>query len=106
MPANPDAGPGGEAAQLRLDMLLWRLRFVRSRSLAQKLVAGQHIRVNGVRAVKPHHPVRAGDTLTFPLGPHVHVVTIVHIPVRRGPASEARACYAGLRDASAAPPQA
>jgi len=44
--------------------------------------------------------VKPGDVLTFPQGPHIRVIKIVGIGVRRGPAPEAQALYEDL-----APPE-
>ena len=40
--------------------------------------------------------VRVGNVLTFPLGPHIRVIEIVALGVRRGPAAEARTLYRDL----------
>jgi len=56
-------------------------------------VRGGHARLNGQR-VKPAHAVKVGDVLHLEL-PRMpeREVTIVAIPVRRGPAVEAAAAY-------------
>lgn len=80
-------------ASLRIDKLLWHLRLSKSRSLAQVLVAQGHIRLNGRRVEKPSAEVKVGDALTIPRGDAVLAIRVVAIPPRRGPASEAQACY-------------
>jgi ribosome-associated heat shock protein Hsp15 len=40
--------------------------------------------------------VAIGDTITLPLPGGVRVIEIVALPARRGPASEAQACYRAL----------
>ena len=80
-------------ASLRIDKLLWHLRLSKSRSLAQVLVAEGHIRLNGRRVEKPSAEVKVGDALTIPRGDVVLAIRVVAIPPRRGPASEAQACY-------------
>lgn len=92
--ASSGAGDGG--ATLRLDKWLWFARFVKSRSLATKLVATGNMRVNGAPTQKAHHAVKAGDVLTFALGPHIRVIRIAALGVRRGPAPEARLLYDDL----------
>ncbi|MDI1296273.1 MAG: RNA-binding S4 domain-containing protein, partial [bacterium] len=62
----------------------------------QKLAEERHIRLNGRRIERSHAPVRPGDLITFPHGPGVRVVRIIHLPIRRGPAVEAEACYEEL----------
>ena len=81
---------------LRLDKWLWFARFVKSRSLASKLVGAGNMRVNGAPTQKAHHAVKAGDVLTFALGPHIRVIRIVALGIRRGPAPEARLLYDDL----------
>jgi len=85
---------------LRLDKWLWYARFFKSRTLAAKLCASKRIRLDGAIVQKPHHQVRAGNVLTFPLGAHVRVIKILALGTRRGPAPEARTLYQDL-----APPQ-
>jgi len=89
----PDgAGPGDAGAALRLDRWLWCVRLYKSRSLASAAVAGGHVRCNGARA-KPARAVKVGDRLTVALGGRELELAVRAIPVRRGPAPEARACY-------------
>lgn len=78
---------------MRIDKLLWYLRFASSRGLAQGWVQAGHIRINGRRIEKPGASVAPGDILTLPLRTTVKVVEISALPVRRGPASEAQSCY-------------
>jgi len=85
-----------DTASLRLDKWLWHARFLKSRTLANKLCEGARVRVNGQAAQKPAHPVRVGDVLTFPLGPYIRVVKVLALGTRRGPAPEARGLYEDL----------
>ena len=85
-----DAGPVGEA--LRIDKWLWCARFFKSRSLAAEAVAGGKVHLNAQR-VKPARTVQVGDVLEITLGVEVATVKVTAIPVRRGPAAEARLCY-------------
>jgi ribosome-associated heat shock protein Hsp15 len=88
---------------MRLDRLLWFLRFARSRSAAQRWIAEGHIRRNGERVVRQDQPIAVGDVLTLPLRSRVLPIEILALPTRRGPAAEARGCYRPLdeRDAIA-----
>jgi ribosome-associated heat shock protein Hsp15 len=88
---------------MRLDRLLWFLRFARTRSAAQRWIAEGHIRRNGERVTRQDQPIAVGDVLTLPLRAKVLPIEIVELPSRRGPADEARACYRPLDAASAAP---
>lgn len=85
-----------EQTTLRLDKWLWHARFVKSRTLAAKLVESSGVRVNGTRIAKPAYGVTPSDVLTFALGPRVVVVRILALGDRRGPAPEARALYEDL----------
>jgi ribosome-associated heat shock protein Hsp15 len=77
----------------RLDKWLWHARFVKSRSLAAKLIEEGCIRVNRQRVIKAATCVRCGDILTATLYGRVRVIEILAIGLRRGPPSEAQALY-------------
>ena len=81
---------------MRIDLLLVRLRFVASRRIAQDWIAAGHMRRNSARVLKANQPVAVGDVLTLPLRSQVKVIEILALPERRGPASEAQACYRTL----------
>ena len=81
---------------MRIDRLLYALRFAKSRTLAQRWIAAGHIRRNGERVTRQDLDVAAGDVLTLPLRSEVVVIELLALPARRGPASEARACYRPL----------
>ena len=78
---------------MRIDRLLCNLRFLRTRTLAAELVRRGHVRRNGARLTKSSQEVAVGDVLTLPLGATVRLVEVLSLPDRRGPASEAQACY-------------
>jgi ribosome-associated heat shock protein Hsp15 len=94
----------GQRATVRLDKWLWHARFFRTRGVATDEVASGHVRVNGVRTVKPAYAVGAGDTLTFPQGARIRVVRILETALRRGPASDAQQLYLDLDGPVAAAP--
>ena len=94
------ASPGA-AGSLRLDKLLWYLRFARSRSIAQAMVAAGHIRLDGRRVTRASAAVHVGATLVLPVGERIEVIRLVALPERRGPAPAAQACY--VRPAAEAP---
>lgn len=81
---------------LRIDKLLWYLRLTKSRSLAQAMVAQGHVRLNGIRVEKPSIEVKVGDALTLPRGEGALAIRVLAIPLRRGPALEAQACYSEI----------
>jgi len=88
---------------LRLDKWLWFARFCKSRTQASALCAGGRLRLDGTLIHKAHQAVRPGAVLTFPLGPHIRVIRVLALGVRRGPATEARALYADLDPPVASP---
>lgn len=97
-----------EPQSQRIDLLLCRLRFTKTRGLAQRLVEAQHLRCNGARVQRASHCVKAGDVLTFADGRGVWVVQILQLPQRRGPACEAQEHYRTLdptRQTAIAAPQ-
>ena len=84
------------AQSLRVDKWLWYARFLKSRTLAARLCASRRLRINGTTVTKPHHALKAGDVLTFPLGRHIRVIRVSTLGARRGPATEARTLYEDL----------
>lgn len=93
---------------MRVDKLLWYLRLAKTRALGHAIAETGHMRRNGQRVERAHQKVAPGDVLVVPLGDAVKVIEILSLPARRGPASEARACYRMLDGAPdlplAAPP--
>ncbi|PTR11302.1 MULTISPECIES: RNA-binding S4 domain-containing protein [unclassified Novosphingobium] len=88
---------------MRIDKLLWFLRFAGSRGLAQGWVEEGHIRLNGRRVERCSAGVKTGDVLVLPLRNSVRVIEIITLPARRGPALEAQGCYRVLDAAPLAP---
>ncbi len=91
-----------ESAQaLRIDRWLWNARFFRTRSVAQQAVEGGHVQVNGER-VRASRLVRVGDSLQITRDRDRYTIDVLGIPARRGPATEARLCYAETAESVAA----
>jgi ribosome-associated heat shock protein Hsp15 len=80
------------AGAARIDRWLFGVRLFKSRSLAAQAVTGGKVHINGDR-VKPSREVRPGDVVTFVRAAVEFECTVVAIPVRRGPATEAAQCY-------------
>ena len=78
---------------MRIDRFLHCIRLVKSRTLAQAVVDSGHVRVDGKLVLKPSEEVRIGSIVALPLHGSVRVLRVLSLPVRRGPASEARLCY-------------
>jgi ribosome-associated heat shock protein Hsp15 len=81
---------------LRLDRFLFFIRLLKSRTQAQALLQEGRTRIDGLRVEKVSETVRVGATITFPLRDRVRVIRVLALPLRRGPAPEARACYEEL----------
>ncbi len=84
------------ADSLRLDKYLWFVRIVKTRAAAQELAGQGRIRLDGRLIDRPHAPVRVGDVLSFAHRGRVRVMKVTALPVRRGPAAEARFFYSEL----------
>ncbi len=69
---------------------------VKTRTLAQKLVASGRVRLNRERQTSASQAIKIGDTLTVTLDAAVRVLRVEALGERRGPASEARTLYADL----------
>jgi ribosome-associated heat shock protein Hsp15 len=89
-----------EQAACRIDLWLWRARFFRSRSLAQRFVEAGGVRLTRggreQRLDKASRTVVAGDLLVFALGPKLVAIRVLELGERRGPATEARGLYEAL----------
>ena len=81
---------------MRIDRFLHCIRLVKSRTLAQSLIEAGHVRIDRKRVERPSESVRVGSVLALPLRGEIRVLRVLALPVRRGPASEARACYEEL----------
>jgi ribosome-associated heat shock protein Hsp15 len=82
----------------RLDKWLWCARFMRARSGCAALVARGLIRINRQPTDKAHARLRVGDVLTVPIGGTVHVVKVLALAARRGPAAEGRRLYEEIEE--------
>jgi ribosome-associated heat shock protein Hsp15 len=84
--------PASDKAGLRIDKWLWFARLFKSRSQATDAVAGGLVHVNGER-VKPSRVIHVDDRLHITKDEMRLEVIVQGIPVRRGPAPEARTHY-------------
>jgi ribosome-associated heat shock protein Hsp15 len=80
------------ADRVRVDQWLVAARFFKTRGLAAEAIDAGRVSVNGERA-KPSKVVKPGDTLEIRRPPFEHVVKVLGIAERRGPASEAQKLY-------------
>ena len=81
---------------MRIDRFLFFVRLLKSRTQAQGLIDEGHVRIDGKRIEKSSEEVRIGSIVAFPLYDRVRVLRVLNLPPRRGPPSEARACYEEL----------
>ena len=81
-----------EQEKLRIDKWLWAARFFKTRAVAADAVETGKVQVNGAR-VKPAKALGAGDMLSIRLGPYTHVIEVLALSARRGPAPEAQKLY-------------
>jgi len=88
----------------RADVWLWRARFFKTRSMAQRFVEEGRVRLTRAgqesRLDKSARPVKVGDFLVFALGGRLIAVTVEAIGERRGPATEARTLYSVIPKAN------
>jgi ribosome-associated heat shock protein Hsp15 len=84
------------AGSQRIDKWLFFARVVKSRSLAQKLVAAGAVRINSNKADQPAALVKPGDGVTIRLERQIRVFKVLDPGKRRGPAEEARTLYEDL----------
>jgi len=83
-------------ARLRLDKWLWYARVVKSRTLAQKLIASGAVRINSTRVTQSDFLISPEMVLTLTVRDRLRILKIRACGTRRGPAAEARALYLDL----------
>ncbi len=85
---------------VRIDVWLWRARFLKTRSMAAAFVETGAVRLTHqgrqVRLDKPSRVVHVGDELVFAIGGRLNDLRVEALGVRRGPPAEARALYSPL----------
>ena len=87
----------------RIDKWLWHARFIKTRSLSQKLVKAGKVRVNREKITNPSHPVKPENVLTLTLAREIKIIRVIAIGNRRGPYEEAKELYADLTPEVAKP---
>lgn len=80
------------AESLRIDRWLFYCRFFKTRGRATTAVTGGHVRLNGERTSAGSR-VKIGDQVDLVRERLPYSLEVTGIPARRGPATEARACY-------------
>ncbi len=95
-----------EGERQRVDRFLWHARLVRTRSLAAKLAASGHVRVNGKRIDAPGRGLKIGDVLTVAISRDVRVLKVLAFAERRGGSEVASRLYENLSSPSPKPVRA
>ena len=102
-----------ETESCRIDVWLWRARFLKTRALAAAFVEGGKIRRASLqpggaptRLHKAGAPVRPGDILVFALAGRLIQARIKALGARRGPAAEAQTLYEFVEEAEKSPSDA
>ena len=84
----------------RIDVWLWRARFMKTRSLAAKFLDEGKVRLTRAgaetRIDKCARPVKVGDQLVFAVSGKLVAVVVDALGERRGPPAEARGLYSSL----------
>ncbi len=78
---------------MRLDKWLVCARFVKTRSLAQKVCSHGKLYVNDQRVTKSHFQIAVGQQVQFEYAGTLYHIEVLALAERRGPASEAQALY-------------
>lgn len=81
-----------ETTRVRVDKWLWAARFFKTRALAAGAIESGKVEVNGERA-KRAKQLQVGDSVRIRLGPYHHLIKVLKLSERRGPASVARTLY-------------
>ena len=87
----------------RVDRYLWHARIVRTRTLAARLAASGHVRVNGKRIDAPGRGLKIGDVLTVAISRDVRVLKVIAFAERRGGSEVAGRLYEDLSPLSSKP---
>jgi ribosome-associated heat shock protein Hsp15 len=94
-----------EIKKLRVDKWFWQARFFKTRRLSSQTVRAGHVRINGLKVLKPATGLKLGDVLTFVQGRDVRLIKVIAFGTRRGPASEAKTLYEDLTPIQESHPQ-
>ena len=86
--------------EVRIDKWLWAARFYKTRSLAQQMVEGGKVHVDGQR-VKASKPVRVGQVIVLRQGEVQREVEVLALAEKRGSATQAGLLYQETQDSIA-----
>ena len=80
---------------VRLDKFLWAARFYKTRALAQQMIEGGRVRIEG-QPVKPARSVRPGLLIELRQGRTRRRIEVLALSETRGPAPQAQLLYRDL----------
>lgn len=100
--AGADAGGAGGPAAARVDVWLWSVRQVRTRSAATAACRAGHVRVNGEPA-KPARRIAVGDEIRYRVDGFDRRLVVRRILLKRVGAPVARQAYEDLSPPRPAP---
>jgi len=78
--------------EVRIDKWLWAARFYKTRSLAQQMVEGGKVHIDGQRA-KASKPVRPGQHIRLRQGNDLRDIEVLALADKRGSAPQAALLY-------------
>lgn len=85
--------------RIRLDKWLWYARQVKTRTLAQKMITGGRIRINGDKSTSSKKLVGQDDVLTLTLPRDIKILKIIQCGSKRGSFNLAQLLYEDLSPA-------
>ena len=87
--------PPSSLTAVRVDVWLWSVRQLKTRSAASSACRAGHVRVNGERA-KPSTPVRVGDEVRYRFQGFDRILKVRSLIKKRVGAPVAQTCYEDL----------
>lgn len=78
--------------KLRLDKWLWAARFYKTRKLAQEMIDGGKVSINGKRC-KSSHSVNIGDEIIVQAGFDKRTIIVKNLSDKRGSATQAATLF-------------
>ncbi|QQM66558.1 RNA-binding S4 domain-containing protein [Actinomyces weissii] len=94
-PKGPVTAPVSTAGSVRVDVWLWSVRQLKSRSAATSACKAGHVRVNGEPA-KPAQQVHIGDEVRLRVDGFDRFLRVEGLLVKRVGAAVAQQCYTGF----------
>ncbi len=77
----------------RIDNWLYRLRFAKTRGVAQKIIKDDKVRINKIKIKKPSNKIKYGDIITLNTNDEILVIEVIGFTKRRLNYKNAKTCY-------------